>query len=103
MVTYDCRLLLHLNVDCRGGRHFDHTNSGELFGYVHISGARTLCLEGVIRWHNAVETLDTSFWANVQLPTRVEPQTPRKEEGNSSCLYARRCCRSEKLCTAKSG
>jgi hypothetical protein len=44
-----------------------------------------------------------SFWANVQVPTGVEQQTPRKEEGISSCLYARRCCGSEKLCTARSG
>ncbi len=65
MVAYDCRFLLHLNVGCSGGRHFDHANSGEQFGHAHTSGARTLCLEGVILWHNVVETYDTSHFGQM--------------------------------------
>ena len=56
MVTYDCRSLLCLHASCNGGRHFDHAILGEWFGYAHTSSAGTLCLEGVFRWHNAVET-----------------------------------------------
>ncbi len=56
MVTYDCLFLLHLHADCIGGRRFDHANSGKQLGHAHTSGARTLCLEGVIHWQNDVET-----------------------------------------------
>jgi hypothetical protein len=31
VVTYGGRLLLHFDVDCNGGRHFDHANSGEWY------------------------------------------------------------------------
>jgi hypothetical protein len=32
------------------------TTQASGFGFAHISGARTLCLEGIFRRHNAEET-----------------------------------------------